>query len=129
MQSGVLNRRARQFLRQPQRFWFRGRIRSGEDIKRARAFLISPLKGILSSVLLHLQKFLALAPVDETTDVVEKPVSTTSTIPSPVFKIFDFEKINYRADVLDAEHSAQDIRLTHPEHVEKMRVMVRGAGG
>lgn len=58
-------------------------------------------------------------------EFVEVSAHTTTTISSPVFESFDFEKIEYRADFLDADQSAQAAHLTDPDYVEKLRTMVR----
>lgn len=59
--------------------------------------------------------------MDIATDVVKVPVSPTSTILPPVFKISDFEKCEYSTDVLNADRRAQTGPHTDLEHVEKLR--------
>lgn len=85
-----------------------------------------PLEDSRLEALLHAQKTPTPAPVDTTTDVVTHPAFTTSTILSPVFKIFDFERTEYRANGLRADYPAQIARLTDPDHIKKLRAMVCG---
>lgn len=84
---------------------------------------ISPLQEHFSASALLLQNRISLAPVDTATDILKALVSTT-TIPPGVFKIFDFEKTEYRAGALNADYSAQAVRVADLGHVEKVRTMV-----
>lgn len=79
----------------------------------------------LSPAPLHPQKVPSLAPIDTAIYVVKVSVSTISTNLLPVFKISDFERTEYRADVLNADHPAQAVRLTDLDRVEKLRNMFR----
>lgn len=65
-----------------------------------------PLEEIISEAPLRPQRILPPAPIHKTTEVVEGPISATPTIPPPVFKISDFQKIEYIADTPDAAHPA-----------------------
>lgn len=84
----------------------------------------SLLRENLSSASLCPTKISPPALVDTTKDVLEVLVYH-ATIPPPAFKIFDFEKTEYRADVLNADYPAQGGRPTDLDHVEKLRNMVR----
>lgn len=87
--------------------------------------IILPLERIPSPALLYPQSVLPPAHVGKSEDVVKVLVYFTSTICSLVCKIFDFQKTEYRADALSADHPAQASRLTGLEHLEKPRSMAR----
>lgn len=84
----------------------------------------SSLEGKSSHVPLRPPRTSPLAPVDTLTDVLKALISTV-TIPPPVFKISDFEKIEYRANFLNADHPAQASCFTDPGHVEKLSIVFR----
>lgn len=50
---------------------------------------------------------------------------STTTIPAPIFKVSDFEKMEYRKDVLNVHTAVQTIHFGDPNHVRKPRIMVR----
>lgn len=69
-------------------------------------------------------KTLRPASVNVTKDVLEVPVSTAFR-PAPVFEVFDFEKIGYRGNVLNADHTLRGARLVDPDYVAKLGNNVR----
>lgn len=84
----------------------------------------SPLQENLSPAPLCPANIPPPAPVHTAGDVLQALVST-STVSTPVFKIFDFAKIEYRAVVLNTDGSAEVARLTDLDHVEKVRTTAR----
>lgn len=84
------------------------------------------VEKIHSSSQLRSETIKTPAPVDTTTVVVRIPVTIAFSIPSPVFRISDFEQTEYRAFVLNVDHPAQAARLTNPDFVKLLRRMVHG---
>lgn len=96
-----------------------------QDPAPVGVFSTSPLEGIFSSAPLRPENTLPHAPIDKTTDVVEVSVFATSTVLPQVLKISDFEKIEYRVNVVNTDHHAQAAPLTDPDHVKKGRTVFR----
>lgn len=94
-------------------------------LKKLRPPSASPLKGVLASVPLHLQNIPHPASVDTVTDVVKAIVSTTFAVLSLVSEFFDFEMIEYRANVFTVDRLAQAAPFTDPDHVNEVGSMVR----
>lgn len=80
---------------------------------------MSSLEEVSLFTPIHPQNIPPLALSETATSVVEVFIFTTSTILPPVLKISDFEKIEYRADVFNADQPAQAARLTDLDHVNK----------
>lgn len=78
-----------------------------------------PMEGVFSPALLHPHKTPLPAPVNTATDVVEGRVSTTSDIRSPISKISNSVKTEYREDVLSADHAARAARLIDSDMSKK----------
>lgn len=58
-------------------------------------------------------------------DVLQAPICT-ATIHPPVFKIYGFEKTEYKGDVLSAVHPTQTADPADPGRVESLCGMVCG---
>lgn len=94
-------------------------------LKELTLFSTSPLEEAPSATPVHSQKVPPPAPIDTAIDAFRVPISSTSIILPLVFKFSDYEKIEYRVDVLNATHPVQPARLTDPDYVEKVCTMVR----
>lgn len=97
---------------------------SARSPKELAVFSTLPLEEVPSRAGLRLQNTLPPVPIDAAINVVEVPVSAAFTILPPV-KTSDFEKIEYRAGVLDVDYSDRVARRTDLKHAEKLRTMIR----
>lgn len=113
MQSRLLERQARNSFSQRQSF--RPPLRSDS----AEKFISFAAEKFLLPTPLHLQNIPPPALVDAATDVVEVPLSTSSTVLQPVLRIVALETTHYKADVSSADRPGQAAVLTDPDHFEK----------
>lgn len=124
MQSCRLECGARRLFSQPHSFVPGQDAASQRNPVELRPPLVLLLEETALLAPLRSQKVPSSALVDTASDVVEVPVSTSSTVPPPVFRISGFQKTEYRTDGLNVEHPTQTSRLGNGDHVEKLRTLI-----
>lgn len=120
MQSHLLERRARHFLRSCKLFVYKKEAVPERDPKELAASSTSLSRGVLSHALPRRQKPTGLTIVDIATDDVADSVFNNSTILQQVFEISILVEKESRASTLKSDDRAQAASLTDPNRESKL---------